>query len=63
MVGKSIDENISQGILQADLSNEAVKRTASGADARMAGSDLPVMSNSGSGNQGITADHAGCRRC
>ena len=54
-VGKSIDENISKGLLQADLSNEAVKRTASGADARMAGSDLPVMSNSGSGNQGITA--------
>ena len=54
-VGKSIDENISKGLLQADLSNEAVKRTASGADARMAGSALPVMSNSGSGNQGITA--------
>ena len=54
-VGKSIDENIGRGILQADLSNDAVKRTASGADARMAGLDLPVMSNSGSGNQGITA--------
>ena len=54
-VGKSINENISKGILHADLSNEAVKRTASGADARMAGSSLPVMSNSGSGNQGITA--------
>ena len=54
-VGKSIDENISKGFLQSDLSNDAVKRTASGADARMAGSDLPVMSNSGSGNQGITA--------
>ncbi len=54
-VGKSIDENISKGLLQADLSNDAVRRTASGADARMAGSALPVMSNSGSGNQGITA--------
>ncbi len=54
-VGKSIDENIIKGFLQSDLSNDAVKRTASGADARMAGSDLPVMSNSGSGNQGITA--------
>ena len=54
-VGKSINENITKGYLQADMSNEAVKRTASGADARMAGSDLPVMSNSGSGNQGITA--------
>ena len=54
-VGKSMDENISKGFLQSDLSNEAVKRTASGTDARMAGSQLPVMSNSGSGNQGITA--------
>ncbi|MBI9108149.1 MAG: serine dehydratase subunit alpha family protein [Spirochaetales bacterium] len=54
-VGKSIDENILKGFLQSDLSNDAVKRTASGADARMAGSNLPVMSNSGSGNQGITA--------
>jgi L-cysteine desulfidase len=54
-VGKSLDENIVKGILQADLINDAVKRTASGADARMAGSVLPVMSNSGSGNQGITA--------
>ena len=54
-VGKSIDGNIAKGILQADLSIEAVKRTAGGADARMAGSNLPVMSNSGSGNQGITA--------
>ncbi len=54
-VGKSINENILKGLLQEDLSNEAVKRTASGTDARMAGSSLPVMSNSGSGNQGITA--------
>jgi len=54
-VGKSINENISRGILQSDLSNDAVKRTASGADARMAGLELPAMSNSGSGNQGITA--------
>ena len=54
-VGRSIDENIKKGFLESDLSNEAVRRTASGADARMAGSDMPVMSNSGSGNQGITA--------
>ena len=54
-VGRSIDEDIQKGYLQADLCNDAVRRTAGGADARMAGSDLPVMSNSGSGNQGITA--------
>jgi len=35
------------------ITNYAVSLTASGADARMAGVMLPVMSNSGSGNQGI----------
>ena len=54
-VGKSMQENIARGLLKEDLSSDAVKRTAGGTDARMAGSDLPVMSNSGSGNQGITA--------
>ncbi len=54
-VGRSFDEGIKNGLLQEDLCNNAVKRTASGTDARMAGSELPVMSNSGSGNQGITA--------
>ena len=54
-VGSSIDKNIARGFLEPDLRNEAVRRTAGGADARMAGADLPVMSNSGSGNQGITA--------
>ena len=54
-VGRSIDKSISKGYLEADLSNEAIRRTTGGTDARMAGCDLPVMSNSGSGNQGITA--------
>ncbi len=54
-VGRSIDEDIKKGYLREDLCNDAVKRTASGTDARMAGAELPVMSNSGSGNQGITA--------
>ncbi|OQY32133.1 MAG: hypothetical protein B6241_11910 [Spirochaetaceae bacterium 4572_59] len=54
-VGRCIDENIAKGLLVSDLSNEAVRRTAGGTDARMAGSALPVICNSGSGNQGITA--------
>jgi len=35
--------------------NYAIALTAGGSDARMAGSVMKVMSNSGSGNQGITA--------
>jgi len=54
-VGRSISEDILGGIQVADLRTEVVRRTAAGTDARMAGSTLPVMSNSGSGNQGITA--------
>ncbi|NLB50611.1 MAG: serine dehydratase subunit alpha family protein, partial [Clostridiaceae bacterium] len=37
------------------LSDYCASRTAAAADARMAGASFPVMSNSGSGNQGITA--------
>lgn len=38
-----------------DLTNYAVALTAAASDARMSGALLPAMSNSGSGNQGITA--------
>ncbi len=40
---------------RADILNYVVALTAAGADARMAGSPMAVISNSGSGNQGITA--------
>jgi len=39
----------------AGLMTYAVGLTSAGSDARMAGAPLPVMSNSGSGNQGICA--------
>ena len=54
-IGKTIEKNINRGIFSRDIITEAVKRTAAATDARMAGSMLPVMSNSGSGNQGIVA--------
>lgn len=54
-VGKTIKESINQGILGDDLATHAMALTAAGSDARMAGCPLPVMSNSGSGNQGISA--------
>lgn len=54
-VGKMIIESIRKGILTDDLITHAMALTAGASDARMAGSTLPVMSNSGSGNQGISA--------
>lgn len=54
-VGRNISSNSDGKLLGNDISNHAVALTASGSDARMAGCDLPVMTNSGSGNQGISA--------
>jgi len=54
-VGKTILDNVSKGILANDTTNYAMALTSAGSDARMAGCQLKVMSNSGSGNQGITA--------
>ena len=53
-VGKTLRLNVKKGILCDDLANWAMALTAAASDARMAGCTLPVMSNSGSGNQGIT---------
>lgn len=53
-VGKNMDFQTRQKILSDDMPTFAVKLTAAAADARMAGVMMPVMSNSGSGNQGIT---------
>lgn len=53
-VGQSMDAQTRLNILSDDMLNFAVKLTAAAADARMAGVMMPVMSNSGSGNQGIT---------
>ena len=54
-VGRTINESIRKGILTDDLITHAMALTAGASDARMSGSTLPVMSNSGSGNQGISA--------
>ena len=53
-IGRVLDKNIDAGILGDDLLTYTMKRTAAATDARMAGCMLPAMSNSGSGNQGIT---------
>ncbi len=53
-VGKKVREHVEKGYYPSGLLSEVVSFTAAGVDARMAGADLPAMSNSGSGNQGIT---------
>jgi len=53
-VGKTIKESIDKGIMGDDVINRAMLLAASASDARMSGSCLPAMANSGSGNQGIT---------
>ena len=52
-VGKTIRENQKE-VFGDDFMSYAMGMTAAASDARMAGSTLPAMSNSGSGNQGIT---------
>ncbi len=54
-VGRMIQDNVGRKILGDDIVNYATALTAAAADARMAGCSLPVVSNSGSGNQGISA--------
>lgn len=52
-VGKSIKQNVS-GFFGRDFLSYAMSLTAAASDARMAGCTMAAMSNSGSGNQGIT---------
>ncbi len=52
-VGKTILAGVS-GVATRDIVSVAVATAAAGSDARMSGCSLPVVINSGSGNQGIT---------
>ncbi|MFI3287514.1 MAG: L-serine ammonia-lyase, iron-sulfur-dependent, subunit alpha [Rikenellaceae bacterium] len=54
-VGRTIYEKMGSDIFGNGLLSYAMSLTAAASDARMAGSTMTVMSNSGSGNQGITA--------
>ena len=54
-VGQNLTAMKSKGLLGNDLVATAMERTACGIDARMGGANVPVVTNSGSGNQGITA--------
>ena len=59
-LGKTIDRPLSKGIFGNTIYAHIISRTASACDARMGGAMIPVMSNSGSGNQGICATNPVC---
>lgn len=54
-IGKMILNNIEKGVYGNDIRNKAASYASAGSDARMSGCALPVMTTSGSGNQGMTA--------
>ena len=53
-VGWAIHKEGNKEVFGSDFMSHAMYITAAASDARMAGCTLPAMSNSGSGNQGIT---------
>ena len=53
-VGRNLRNAAGKSVLGNDVAMQAVMWGAAGVDARMGGSGFPAMSNSGSGNQGIT---------
>jgi len=59
-LGKTIDRPLAKGIFGNSIFSHIISRTASACDARMGGAMIPVMSNSGSGNQGICATNPVC---
>lgn len=54
-MGKTLYEGMEEGVYGKDLKNKMVGFTSAGSDARMNGCSMPVMTTSGSGNQGMTA--------
>ncbi len=54
-IGATLEKQCARGLLGERSLSSIVIRTSAASDARMGGATLPAMSNSGSGNQGITA--------
>lgn len=54
-IGYTMQSEMQTGFLSDALQDTIIMRTAAASDARMGGAPLPAMTNSGSGNQGITA--------
>lgn len=53
-LGKTLSRPLGKGIMGDSIFSHILSATSSACDARMAGAPIPVMSNSGSGNQGIS---------
>ncbi|MDF2472563.1 MAG: hypothetical protein K0R21_345 [Anaerocolumna sp.] len=56
-LNNSYGANVGSTLLKfygSDVRNRAIAKAAAGSDARMSGCEMPVIINSGSGNQGIT---------
>ena len=54
-LGKTLSRPLGKGIMGDSIFSHIISATSCACDARMAGAKIPVMSNSGSGNQGIAA--------
>ena len=54
-LGKTLCSPLGRGIMGEGIFSKVLSATSCACDARMAGAIIPVMSNSGSGNQGICA--------
>lgn len=54
-LGKALSRPLGRGLMGDSIFSRILSSTACACDARMAGAMIPVMSNSGSGNQGICA--------
>ncbi len=54
-LGKTLCSPLGRGIMGEGIFSKVLSATSCACDARMAGAMIPVMSNSGSGNQGICA--------
>ena len=54
-ITEALQRRVAHGIFGNSIFSHIISKTASACDARMGGAMIPVMSNSGSGNQGICA--------
>jgi len=62
-IGRTIMEGIHDGVYGNDIKNNLAAWASAGSDARMNGCPLPVMTTSGSGNQGMTCSLPVIRFC